>query len=164
MICCAFYALRVCEERTKDGKRSCQSAKEHTRETGQFSIKAHLLTKTHVEIMLDTVAASRDLVPDTFGMALVKRLDEVCTICTSLKTSSQEVSLRWNRGTDVIWRYRDTYAAACSHLPDAVVVMRRSTKAITSRSATVSKAFYIAWSILCAWSLEIENGLHIPDA
>lgn len=39
-----------------------------------------LLTKTHVEIMLDTVAASRDLVPDTFGMALVKRLDEVCTM------------------------------------------------------------------------------------
>lgn len=39
-----------------------------------------LLSKTHVEIVLDTVAATRDLVPDTPGMAFIERLNEVCAV------------------------------------------------------------------------------------
>lgn len=41
---------------------------------------AHLLTETHVELVLDTVAASCDFVPDAFCMALVERLDKVCAV------------------------------------------------------------------------------------
>lgn len=44
-------------------------------------VEAHLLSQTHVEIVLDAIAASSDLVPDTFCVALVQRLNEMCAVC-----------------------------------------------------------------------------------
>lgn len=38
------------------------------------------MSETHVEILLDPVAASSDLMPDTFGVAFVESLDQVCTV------------------------------------------------------------------------------------
>ena len=39
------------------------------------------MSETHVEIVLDAVAAACDLVPDTFGVTFIQRLDEVCAVC-----------------------------------------------------------------------------------
>ena len=42
--------------------------------------QTHLLSQAHVEIVLDTITASSDLVPDAFGVAFVECLNKVCTV------------------------------------------------------------------------------------
>jgi hypothetical protein len=40
----------------------------------------YLLSQTHVEVVLDAVAAAGDLVPHTFGVTLVERLNQVSAV------------------------------------------------------------------------------------
>lgn len=42
----------------------------------------YLLSQTHVEVVLDAVAAAGDLVPHTFGVTLVERLNQVGAVCS----------------------------------------------------------------------------------
>lgn len=54
---------------------------ERPRKTGQSRHPTHLLPKTHVELMLDAVAAACDLVPHPFGVAFVESLNEMRAVC-----------------------------------------------------------------------------------
>ena len=44
-------------------------------------LRIYLLSETHIEVMLDAVAPSSDLVPDAFSMAFIESLNEVRTVC-----------------------------------------------------------------------------------
>lgn len=79
MICRPLNSLQDQEQ-----ERRSESVTDAGTEIDGTGIGTYLGAKTHVEVMLDAVASSCDLVPDAFSVAFVERLDQMRAVCGSL--------------------------------------------------------------------------------